>query len=32
MKEAVEFADIGRAKTVVVVYDDVEGDGGDGEV
>lgn len=31
VKEAVEFADIGGAESVIVVYDDVESDGGEGE-
>ena len=31
VEEAVEFANIGRAETIVVVYDDVEGDGTEGE-
>ena len=31
VKEAVEFANVGGAETVVVVYDDVEGDGAEGE-
>ena len=31
VEEAVEFANVGGAETVVVVYDDVEGDGAEGE-
>ena len=30
VKEAVEFADIGGAESVIVVYDDIESDGGEG--
>ena len=31
VEEAVEFANVGGTETVVVVYDDVEGDGAEGE-
>ena len=31
VEEAVEFANVGGAETIVVVYDDVEGDGAEGE-
>ena len=31
VEKAVKFADIGGPKTVVIVYDDVESDSGEGE-
>ena len=31
VEQAVEFANIGGTETIVVVYDDVEGDGAEGE-
>ena len=31
VEEAIEFANVGGTETIVVVYDDVEGDGAEGE-
>lgn len=31
VKEAIEFANVGGTETIVVVHDDVEGDGAEGE-
>ncbi len=31
IEETVEFANVGGAETVVIVYDDVKGDGGEGK-